>query len=215
MLSCVVEFGGVCEVLLHCDAIQAHAELYMGLVEVGVGLIPGWGGCKEYLRRWQAQSKLPKGPVPAVAKAFETIGLAKISSSAIEAKELLFLSATDGITMNKQRLLADAKAKALSLINDYKPPVPTTYVLAGKTVQAALAMNIKSLHALGKATDYDVVIAEKLAAVLSGGDADIHTPLTEADLLALESEAFVTLTKQAGTQARLEYLLKTGKPLRN
>ena len=207
--------GGGCEVLLHCDAIQAHAELYMGLVEVGVGLIPGWGGCKEYLRRWQAQLKLPKGPVPAVAKAFETIGLAKISSSAIEAKELLFLSTTDGITMNKQRLLADAKAKALSLINDYKPPVPTTYVLAGKTVQAALAMNIKSLHALGKATDYDVVIAEKLAAVLSGGDADIHTPLSEADLLALELEAFVALTKQAGTQARLEYLLKTGKPLRN
>jgi 3-hydroxyacyl-CoA dehydrogenase len=207
--------GGGCEVLLHCDAIQAHAELYIGLVEVGVGLIPGWGGCKEYLRRWQAQLKLPKGPVPAVAKAFETIGLAKISSSASEAKELLFLSSSDGITMNKQRLLADAKAKALLLINDYKPPVPTTYLLAGKTVQAALAMNIKSLHALGKATDYDVAIAEKLAVVLSGGDVDIHTPLSEADLLALESEAFVTLTKQAGTQARLEYLLKTGKPLRN
>jgi 3-hydroxyacyl-CoA dehydrogenase len=207
--------GGGCEVLLHCDAIQAHAELYIGLVEVGVGLVPGWGGCKEYLRRWQAQPKLPKGPVPAVAKAFETIGLAKISASAIEAKELLFLSATDGITMNKQRLLADAKAKALSLVNDYKPPVPATYILAGKTIQAALAMNIKSLHALGKASDYDVNIAEKLAMVLSGGDADISTPLTEADILALELDAFVALTRQAATQARLEHLLKTGKTLRN
>ena len=116
--------GGGCEILLHCDAIQAHAELYMGLVEVGVGLIPGWGGCKEYLRRWQAQPKLPKGPVPAVAKAFETIGLAKVSSSALEAKELLFLSLSDGITMNKQRLLADAKARALSLAEHYQPPCP-------------------------------------------------------------------------------------------
>ncbi|MDD1606941.1 MAG: 3-hydroxyacyl-CoA dehydrogenase/enoyl-CoA hydratase family protein [Methylococcaceae bacterium] len=207
--------GGGCEILLHCDAIQAHAELYMGLVEVGVGLIPAWGGCKEYLRRWQAQAKLPKGPMPAIMKAFETIGLAKVSTSAIEAKELLFLSSSDAITMNKQRLLADAKALALSLVSDYKPPVPPTYVLAGKTAQTSLAMGIKALHALGKATDYDVDIAEKLAFVLSGGDTDITTPLTEADLLALELEAFVALTKQAGTLARLEHILKTGKPLRN
>ena len=207
--------GGGCEVLLHCDAIQAHAELYMGLVEVGVGLIPAWGGCKEYLHRWQIQEKLPKGPVPAVVKAFETIGLAKVSGSALEAKELLFLSASDGITMNKQRLLADAKAKALSLVSHYTAPESYTYKLAGKTLQATLAMGIKSLHALGKATDYDMDIAEKLAEVLSGGDADIKSPLTEIDLLALELHAFVTLTKQAGTLARLEHLLKTGKPLRN
>ncbi len=207
--------GGGCEILLHCDAIQAHAELYMGLVEVGVGLIPAWGGCKEYLHRWQMQAKLPKGPMPATMKAFETIGLAKVSTSAIEAKELLFLSASDAITMNKQRLLADAKAKALSLVSDYKPPVPPSYVLAGKTAQASLAMGIKALHASGKATDYDVDIAEKLAFVLSGGNTDITTPLTEADLLALELEAFVALTKQAGTLARLEHILKTGKPLRN
>jgi 3-hydroxyacyl-CoA dehydrogenase len=207
--------GGGCEILLHCDAIQAHAELYMGLVEVGVGLIPAWGGCKEYLHRWQMQAKLPKGPMPAIMKAFETIGLAKVSTSAIEAKELLFLSASDGITMNKQRLLADAKARALSLVSDYKPPAPPSYVLAGKTAQTALAIGIKALHATGKATDYDVAIAEKLAFVLSGGDTDITTPLTEADLLALELEAFVALTQQAGTLARLEHILKTGKPLRN
>lgn len=207
--------GGGCEILLHCDAIQAHAELYMGLVEVGVGLVPAWGGCKEYLRRWQAHPKLPKGPMPATVKAFETIGLAKVSGSAMEAKELLFLSQSDSITMNKQRLLADAKARALSLVNDYKPPCPATYTLAGKTAQAALAMGIQALHATGKATDYDVNIAEKLAVVLTGGDTDITTPLTEADLLALELHAFVTLTKQEGTLARLEHLLKIGKPLRN
>jgi 3-hydroxyacyl-CoA dehydrogenase len=207
--------GGGCEVLLHCDAIQAHAELYMGLVEVGVGLIPGWGGCKEMLRRWQTYPKLPKGFVPAVAKTFETIGLAKVSSSALEAKELLFLSATDGITMNKQRLLADAKARALSLVEHYTAPAPHSYVLAGKTLQASLAMGIKSLYALGKATDYDMNIAEKLAFVLSGGDADMNTPLTEAKLLALELHTFVSLTQQAGTLARIEHLLKTGKPLRN
>jgi 3-hydroxyacyl-CoA dehydrogenase len=148
-------------------------------------------------------------------QAFETIGLAKVSSSAIEAKELLFLSASDAITMNKQRLLADAKARALSLVSNYKPPAPPSYVLAGKTAQTALAMGIKALHATGKATDYDVAIAEKLAFVLTGGDTDITTPLTEADLLALELEAFVALTQQAGTLARLEHILKTGKPLRN
>lgn len=207
--------GGGCEILLHCDAIQAHAELYMGLVEVGVGLIPAWGGCKEYLRRWQTQPKLPKGPLPAVAKAFETIGLAKVSSSALEAKELLFLSHSDGITMNKHRLLADAKARALSLAAHYTAPEPYSYILAGKTLQASLAMGINALHALGTATDYDVIIAEKLAFVLSGGDADINTPLTEAEVLALELQAFVTLTQQAGTLARIENLLNTGKPLRN
>lgn len=207
--------GGGCEVLLHCDAIQAHAELYMGLVEVGVGLIPAWGGCKELLRRWQTYPKLPKGCVPAVAKTFETIGLAKVSSSALEAKELLFLSASDGITMNKHRLLVDAKNRALSMAEHYTPPEPHSYVLAGKTLQASLAMGIKSLHALGKATDYDVNIAKKLAFVLSGGDADMNTPLTEAELLALELHTFVSLTQQAGTLARIEHLLKTGKPLRN
>jgi len=207
--------GGGCEILLHCDAIQAHAELYMGLVEVGVGLIPAWGGCKEYLRRWQAQPKVPKGFIPAMVKTFETIGLAKVSGSALEAKELLFLSPLDGITMNKQRLLADAKTRALSLVNGYQAPCPATYLLAGKTAQATLTMGIQALHATGKATDYDVVIAEQLAFVLSGGDTDITSPLNEADLLALELQAFVTLTKQAGTLARLEYILKTGKPLRN
>ncbi|NOT10520.1 MAG: 3-hydroxyacyl-CoA dehydrogenase [Methylococcaceae bacterium] len=207
--------GGGCEILLHCDAIQAHAELYMGLVEVGVGLIPGWGGCKEYLRRWLALPKKPGGPIPPVVKAFETIAMAKVSKSAFEAKELLFLAKSDAITMNRNRLLADAKVKAIALAKDYVPPQPCVYPLPGKTAKVVLSMGIKAFHLLGKATDYDVEVGQKLAQVLSGGQCDMTEPLTEEDVLTLEREAFVTLVKQPGTLARLEHMLKTGKPLRN
>ncbi len=207
--------GGGCEILLHSTAIQAHAELYTGLVEVGVGLIPGWGGCKEYLRRYLTFPKLPKGPMPPVVKAFETIALAKVSKSAAEAKELLFLAATDGITMNKNRLLADAKSKALSLCTNYNPPQPCVYPLPGKTAEVLLDMGAKSLQAQGKATAYDLTIAAQLAYVLSGGDCDMTEPLSEDDVLDLELNAFVTLVQQPNTLARLEHMLKTGKPLRN
>ncbi|KAB2967736.1 MAG: 3-hydroxyacyl-CoA dehydrogenase, partial [Thermoanaerobaculia bacterium] len=117
--------GGGCEILLHCSAVQAHAESYIGLVEVGVGVIPGWGGCKELLGRWVANPERPGGPMPPVAKVFETISTAKVATSAAEAKELLFLRPGDGITMNRDRLLADAKAKALELVAaGYRPPAP-------------------------------------------------------------------------------------------
>lgn len=207
--------GGGCEILLHCDAVQAHAELYMGLVEVGVGLIPGWGGCKEYLRRWLMQPKRPGGPIPPIVKAFQTISMATVSKSAVEAKELLFLSPADGITMNKYRLLADAKTKALALAENYTPPQPCVYPLPGKTAAILLGMGVKAFRLLGKATAYDAVIADKLAWILSGGDADITVPLSEDDILALECAAFVELVKQPGTLARLDHMLKTGKPLRN
>lgn len=207
--------GGGCEILLHCDAIQAHAELYIGLVETGVGLIPGWGGCKEYLRRWVMFPKRPGGPIPPIVKAFETIGMAKISKSAVEAKELLFLAHSDSITMNKNRLLADAKSIALSLSPHYAPPQPAVYPMPGKTVKILLSMGIKAFRLLGKATDYDVEVSEKLAFVLSGDHSDITSPITEDDILTLELEAFMALVKQPGTLARLEHMLKTGKPLRN
>ncbi len=207
--------GGGCEILLHCDAIQAHAELYIGLVEVGVGLVPGWGGCKEYLRRWLEFSRRPGGPMPAIAQAFETIGMAKVSKSAAEAKEMLFLSTTDGITMNKDRLLADAKAKALKLAQDYTSPEPASFQLPGASARAAMDVAIHNLKLAGKITDYDVEISQQLADVLSGGLCDITDPLTEDDLLNLELNAFLHLVQQPGTLARLEHLLKTGKPLRN
>lgn len=207
--------GGGCEVLLHCDAIQAHAELYIGLVEVGVGLVPGWGGCKEYLRRWLEFARRPGGPMPAIAQAFETIGMAKVSKSAAEAKELLFLSTTDGITMNKDRLLADAKAKALKLVPGYAPPNPASFRLPGASARAAMAIAINNLKLAGKISDYDVEISQQLADVLRGGSCDITEPLTEADVLNLELNAFLHLVQQPGTLARLEHLFKTGKPLRN
>jgi len=207
--------GGGCEILLHCDAIQAHAELYVGLVEVGVGLVPGWGGCKEYLRRWLEFARRPGGPMPGIAQAFETIGMAKVSKSAAEAKEMLFLSTADGITMNKDRLLADAKAKALRLVPGYMPPKSSSYPLPGASARAAMDIAINNLKMAGKITDYDVEISQQLADVLSGGQCDITEPLTEDDLLNLELNAFLHLVQQPGTLARLEHLLKTGKPLRN
>jgi len=207
--------GGGCEILLHCDAIQAHAELYTGLVEVGVGLVPAWGGCKELLRRWIENPKCPGGPMPSIAQTFETIALAKVSKSAQEAKQLLFLRKNDGISMNKSRLLADAKRRTLDLVKNYQAPKKTDYLLPGKSAWSALAIAVDTLHQTGKATDYDVEISQQLARVLSGGDTDITQPLTEQELLDLELESFIYLVQQSGTLARLEHMLKTGKPLRN
>ncbi|NJL50631.1 MAG: 3-hydroxyacyl-CoA dehydrogenase, partial [Blastochloris sp.] len=207
--------GGGCEILLHCDAIQAHAETYMGLVEVGVGLIPAWGGCKEMLHRWQADPKLPKGPMPAVAKVFETVSVAAVAKSAAEAKELMFLRPTDGITMNRNRLLADAKARALVMVESYKPPEPPTFALPGPAGRVAMDMAVQGFRRLGKATTYDEVVSGALAEVLSGGDTDLLKPLDEDALLELERSRFMRLVRQPGTLARVEAMLMTGKPLRN
>jgi 3-hydroxyacyl-CoA dehydrogenase len=130
--------GGGCEVLLHCDAVQAHAETYMGLVETGVGVVPAWGGCTTMLGRWLANPKRPGGPMPAIAKVFETLGLAKVAKSAAEAKDLLFLRPDDGITMNRDRVLADAKARALARGPGYRPPEPQPLTLPGPAARVAL-----------------------------------------------------------------------------
>ena len=135
--------GGGCEILLHSAHVQAHAETYMGLVEVGVGLLPGWGGSKEMAARHVLNKKRPGGPMPGLAQAFETISTARVSKSAAEAKELLYLRDHDGITMNKDRLLADAKVKALELARDYHPPEPPELRLPGPTAKARL-------HACGR-----------------------------------------------------------------
>jgi 3-hydroxyacyl-CoA dehydrogenase len=207
--------GGGCEILLHCHAVQAHAETYMGLVEVGVGVIPGWGGCKEMLARWQAAPMLPRGPMPAVSKVFETVSTATVSKSAAEARELLFLRPGDGITMNRYRLLADAKARALAMVAEHKPGTPASYVLPGPSGKVALDMAVAQFARLGKATPHDVVVSGALAEVLSGGDADPTAAVGEEDVLALERSAFMTLIRSAGTLARVEHMLETGKPLRN
>jgi len=207
--------GGGCEILLHCDAVQAHAETYSGLVEVGVGIVPGWGGCKELLMRWQANPTRPGGPMPVVSKAFETISLAKVAKSAQEAKDLMFLRPGDRITMNRDRLLADAKAKALELAADYTPPEPATISLPGASARAALDMAVRGFRLRGLATPHDAVVAGELAYVLGGGETDITDTLSEDDLLRLERRALARLTRLPATIARVKHMLKTGKPLRN
>jgi 3-hydroxyacyl-CoA dehydrogenase len=207
--------GGGCEILLHSAAVQAHAESYIGLVETGVGVVPGWGGCKEMVTRHVTNPKRPGGPMPPLMQAFETIALAKVSRSAAEARDTLVLRASDGITMNRDRLLADAKAKALELARNYQPPKPVPLNLPGPTGAAALKLGVDDLVRQGKATAYDAVVAEKLAEVLSGGDADITVETSEDQLLALERRAFLALLHEPRTLARIEHMLETGKPLRN
>ena len=207
--------GGGCEILLQSDAVQAHAESYIGLVECGVGLIPGWGGCGEMLDRWTKSGMLPKGPMPALGKVFETVSTATVSKSAAEAQELMFLRAGDGITMNRDRLLADAKAKALALVEGYQPPPRPEFRLAGESGRTALAGAAQGFHKRGMATDYDLVVSDTLATVLSGGPADLVDTVSEADLLKLEKQGFMARVRDPRTLARIETMLETGKPLRN
>ncbi|MEM7022651.1 MAG: 3-hydroxyacyl-CoA dehydrogenase NAD-binding domain-containing protein [Pseudomonadota bacterium] len=207
--------GGGCEICLNADAIQAHAETYAGLVEVGVGLIPAWTGTTELLTRWVQRGDRPGGPMPPIAQTFETIGLAKVAKSAAEAKGLMILRKGDGITMNRDRLLADAKAKALAMAEDYVPPEKREVSLPGPTAQAALKLAVDGLRLKGTATPHDEVVASKLAQVLSGGDTDITEQVSDDQLLKLEREAFMELVRQPPTLARMEHMLQTGKPLRN
>jgi 3-hydroxyacyl-CoA dehydrogenase len=207
--------GGGCELLLHSDSVQAYAESYIGLIECGVGLVPGWGGCKEMLSRWQATLELPRGPMPAPTKVFETVSTATVSTSAAEAQELKFLRAEDGITMNRYRLLADAKARALKLSENYTPPKRVDLKLPGAAGKLAFTMAVDGFYQRGLATDHDRVVADALAMVLSGGSADPIDIVTEDQLQALERAAFMRLIKTSGTLARIEHMLVTGKPLRN
>ncbi|MEG8013171.1 3-hydroxyacyl-CoA dehydrogenase/enoyl-CoA hydratase family protein [Sphingomonas sp. 22R3R2A-7] len=207
--------GGGCEMLLHSDAVQAHAETYAGLVECGVGLVPGWGGNGEMLDRWTRSRTLPNGPMPALTKVFQAVSTAQVAKSAAEAKEMMILRKDDGITMNRDRLLADAKAKALSLVEGYVAPEPPTFRLAGASGRTGLSMAVSDFHKKGMATDYDVVVADRLAEVLTGGEADLVDTVTEAQLLDLERAAFMASVKDQRTQARVVHMLQTGKPLRN
>ncbi len=208
--------GGGCEILLHCDAVQAHAESYIGLVEAGVGIVPGWGGCKEMMLRGLA----PKqggfgGPMMAISKVFETIGLAKVSRSAKEARKLGFLRHGDGISANRDRLLGDAKARALALAEDYTAPAPATVRLPGKTGRIALKMAVKGLGKTGKASPHDLVVVDHLGMVLTGGDTDATREIPEERLSELERQAILALIRTPATIARMEHMLETGKPLRN
>jgi len=206
--------GGGCEILLHSSAIVAHAETYAGLVEVGVGLVPGWGGCKEMLAR--SQRGYGRGPMPPIAHAFETISTAKVGRSAADCRDLGYFRKSDEIVMNRDRLLASAKAKALSLAKDYKAPAPTEFHLPGPTGKAALMMAVDVFVQQGKASAYDRVVAEGLADVLTGGPAADQTIVTTEDKVSeLERKTITRLLRHPQTLARMEYTLANGKPLRN
>ena len=207
--------GGGAEVLLHCDAVQAHSESYVGLVEVGVGIVPGWGGCKEMLARLSAFGIAPNGPMGAVMKAFEMIGTAQIAKSAEQARRMGFLRPDDRVSMNRDLLLADAKARVLELADDYTPPEPHTYHLPGATGRAALDMAVSDLSRSGQATPHDVIVTGELANILTGGDTDMLDELSEDDILAMELAAISKLSRNVATLARMEHMVQTGKPLRN
>ena len=207
--------GGGAEVLMHCDAIQAHSESYVGLVEVGVGIIPAWGGCKEYLGRIKEFGLVSNGPMGAVMKAFEVIGTAQVAKSADQARTMGFLGPNDRITMNRDRLLSDAKKTLIELSKDYSPPEPRTYSLPGPSGKAALELAVNDLALSGKVTPHDIVVTNALAEILTGGDTDITDILQEDDILAMEKNAITTLAKNTDTLDRMQYMLETGKPLRN
>ncbi len=207
--------GGGCEVVLASDAVQAHAESYIGLVETGVGIIPGWGGCSELIDRWQNNPRHPNGPMPAVSKSFELISTATVAKSAAEARDLGFLRPHDRITMNRDRLLHDAKEHALSLVEGYTPPEKPEFRLPGATGRAALKLAVDSFRKQGLATPHDETVAEELAIVLTGGNTDITETVSEDQMLELEVTGFMRLARNPKSQARVEHMLETGKPLRN
>jgi 3-hydroxyacyl-CoA dehydrogenase len=153
--------------------------------------------------------------MPPVIKTFETIAMASVAKSAAQAKDLAFLRESDGITMNRDRLLADAKAKVLQLAEHYSPPSPPAFSLAGKSAFAAITLALEGFHRMAKATAHDVTVGRALASVLSGGDTDVTRTLSETDLLVLESRAFLGLARSSATMARVAHMIKTGKPLRN
>jgi 3-hydroxyacyl-CoA dehydrogenase len=213
-------FGGGCEMVLHADRVRAGAETYIGLVEVGVGIIPAGCGTKEMLVR--AMDSIPSDlkdgdPFPFVKRAFETIALAKVATSAEEARHFGFLRDQDSISMNPDRLIADAKKQVLALAaSGYVQPQPRTDILAlGAPALATLKLGVHLMKRAGYISDHDALIGEKLARVLTGGDLNHATRVSEQYLLDLEREAFLSLIGTCKSQDRIAHMLKTGKPLRN
>jgi 3-hydroxyacyl-CoA dehydrogenase len=211
--------GGGCEIAMHGAKTRAAAETYLGLVEVGAGLIPAGGGCKELLARWATLTP-ERGLFPASRHVFEIVAVATVATSAAEAVGYGFLRKTDGITLDRERLLADAKADALALADardrgEWQPSEPPTFRLPGEGGRLVLEQQVENLRLAGKASEHDAVVAGKLAFVLTGGNAAPGATLSEQDILDLEREAFVSLAGMPKTQDRMEALLKTGKPLRN
>jgi 3-hydroxyacyl-CoA dehydrogenase len=208
--------GGGCEMTLHGDIVCAAAESYIGLVEVGVGLIPAGGGTKEMLAR--AVEGLPESadPLPFVRRVFETLGFGKVSTSAAHARQLGYLRPSDAIVMNRERQIAVAKALALDQVRDgYRPPPPRTIAVGGERVRAALELGVHLAWRAGRLSDHDALIGRTLANVLAGGALPQAARVSEQYLLDLEREAFLKLCGERKTLERIQYTLKTGRTLRN
>jgi 3-hydroxyacyl-CoA dehydrogenase len=209
--------GGGCEIALQADRVQAAAESYVGLVEVGVGLIPGGGGTKEMLARAAADAPSARADLlPFVQRVFETIGFAKVSTSAADARTLGFLDDTGCVTMNRERLMANAKELALERVREgYRRPAPRTIAVGGEGLLAALKLGIHLAWRAGRISDHDAVVGRALANVLAGGSLPSQTVVGEQYILDLEREAFLKLCGERKTLERIQHTLKTGKPLRN
>jgi len=210
--------GGGAEICLPTARIQAAGETYMGLVEVGVGLIPGGGGNKElYMKHLSSMASGVDFDLQKVAnKVFETIAMAKVSTSASEARELNFLSTRDGITMNSDQLLYDAKQTVISLYDrGYQPPIRKKIPVVGETGYATLLLGAQSMYHSGYISEHDLKIAKKLAYVIAGGKVPYGTEVDEQYLLDLEREAFLSLVGEPKSQARMQHMLVKGKALRN
>ncbi|MBK8942148.1 MAG: 3-hydroxyacyl-CoA dehydrogenase/enoyl-CoA hydratase family protein [Polyangiaceae bacterium] len=210
--------GGGLELCLASTAVQAAAETYSGLVEVGVGIIPGGAGTLNML--WRALEGVPEGAqlntLEIVTQTFKNIALAKVATSADEAKMLGYFRKTDGVSFDRSRLVTEAKAKAIGIADSgYHPPAPRSYVLPGESGIATLSMMVDTLVAGGYASEHDAKIARKLAEVLSGGRGGNQRAVTEDEMLELEREAFVSLCGEPKSQERMQYMLMNNKPLRN
>jgi 3-hydroxyacyl-CoA dehydrogenase len=209
--------GGGCEFSLHSSAVQAHAELYMGLVEVGVGLLPGGGGTKEMLFRFTGEIAAygPEADLfEGVKRAFQMIMLAQTSTSALEARGMGFLRPSDGISMNRDRLIADAKRRVLFMAPDFVPQIPMKIRALGAAGIGNLRYALWQFQEAGQASEHDALIGQHVAYVLCGGDGPARE-VSEQDILDLEREGFLKLLGTRKTQERIGHMLKTGKPLRN
>jgi 3-hydroxyacyl-CoA dehydrogenase len=211
--------GGGCEIAMHGDRIRAAAETYMGQVEVGVGLIPAGCGTKEMtMRAMDAATRVPDAdPLAFLKKTFELLGMGKVATSAQEARAFGFLRDVDSISMNGDRLIADAKQEVLNLdASGYIPPVPRSDILAlGESGQAAMKLALHMMKRGGYISDHDALIGGKLAGIMSGGNMNHASRVSEQYLIDLEREAFLSLCGERKTQERIAAMLKTGKPLRN
>lgn len=210
--------GGGAEIAMAADATEAFAETYMGLVEVGVGLVPGGGGCLRMVERWSEEASKTEGVdlLPFVAQASLNIAMAKVATGAEEARRLRFIRPTDGVTLNRDMLLYHAKQRALGMARSgYRAERPKVFAAAGYDAKETILMRVEGLKEGGYASEHDALIAGKVAHIICGGNVRPGVKLTEQHYLDLEREAFLALCGEEKTQARIQHMLMKNKPLRN